>query len=63
METIPAKLTKRLILEIDDLVKIGWYGSRSELLRDAARKIVEQKKLLELEKAVEEDIAWGLHGK
>jgi len=63
MESIPAKLTKRLIGEIDELVKAGWYSSRSELLRDAARKIVEQKKLLELEKAVEEDIEWGLHGK
>jgi len=62
METIPAKLTPRLIAEIDKLVEAGWYSSRSEALRDAARIIVQKHKLKELENAVKEDIEWALYG-
>jgi len=62
MRTVPAKLTPKLIAEIDELVKAGWYASRSEALRDGARNIVEKHKLKELEKAVTEDNQWALHG-
>lgn len=63
MITVPAKLTERLVAEADELISEGWYSSRSELLRDAVRRIVEEKRLEMLEQAVKEDIKWGLYEK
>jgi putative addiction module CopG family antidote len=63
LETIPAKITSKLVAEMDGLIKEGWYANRSEVIRDAVRNLVERKKLSRLETAVEEDIDWGLYGK
>jgi Arc/MetJ-type ribon-helix-helix transcriptional regulator len=62
METVPAKMTKRLILELDKLIEEGWYSNRSEAVRDAVRELVEKKRIVMLEAAVREDIEWGLYG-
>ena len=62
LQTIPAKLTSKLVAELDALIKEGWYANRSEAIRDAVRSTVERKQLARLEAAVEEDIQWGLHG-
>jgi len=62
LQTIPAKLTSKLVAELDALIKEGWYANRSEAIRDAVRTMVERKQLARLEAAVEEDIQWGLHG-
>ncbi len=62
LQTIPAKLTSKLVAELDALIKEGWYANRSEAIRDAVRSMVEGKQLARLEAAVEEDIQWGLHG-
>jgi putative addiction module CopG family antidote len=62
LQTIPAKLTSKLVAELDALIKEGWYANRSEAIRDAVRNMVERKQLARLETAVEEDIQWGLHG-
>ncbi|HLC45848.1 MAG TPA: ribbon-helix-helix domain-containing protein [archaeon] len=63
MVTIPAKLTERLVGEVDVLVKEGLYASRSEAIRDAVRRLVEEMSAKLLEQAIREDIEWGLHGK
>jgi putative addiction module CopG family antidote len=63
LETVTAKLTPRLAAEIDALVEEGWYANRSEAIRDAVRNLVEKMKLSRLEKAINEDIEWGLHAK
>jgi putative addiction module CopG family antidote len=62
LQTIPAKLTSKLVAELDALIKEGWYANRSEAIRDAVRSMVERKQLARLEAAIEEDIQWGLHG-
>jgi len=62
LQTIPAKLTSKLVAELDALIKEGGYANRSEAIRDAVRNMVERKQLARLEAAVEEDIQWGLHG-
>lgn len=62
MQTIPAKVTKRLVIELDELVKQGWYASRSEAIRDAIRELVKKMKLDRLEQAIQEDTRWGLYG-
>ncbi len=62
METVPSRLTKRLLLELDILIKQGWYSNRSEAVRDAVRNLIEKKRVERLEAAVREDVRWGLHG-
>lgn len=62
METIPAKVTEKLVMEIDELVKEGWYANRSEFIRAAIREMIKRTKLEMLEEAIKEDVRWGLHG-
>ena len=44
METVPAKLTEKLIYEADELIKEGWYANKSELIRDAVRELIRKLK-------------------
>ncbi|MBI3587846.1 ribbon-helix-helix protein, CopG family [Candidatus Micrarchaeota archaeon] len=63
MEAIPAKLTHRLVEEMDELVQDGWYANRSELIRDAVRTAIRRLHAERLEAALREDVEWGLSGK
>ena len=63
MQTVPAKLTERLVMEAEELIKEGWYANKSELIRDAVRNLINKTKMQRLEKAIKEDIQWGLYGK
>jgi len=63
MQTVPAKLTEKLVLEAEELIREGWYANKSELIRDAVRDLINKLKLQKLEKAMKEDIEWGLYGK
>lgn len=63
METIPAKITKRLAEEMDEIIEDGWYANRSEFIRDAIRDKLRASKVVLLEAAIKEDVGWGLYGK
>lgn len=63
MEAIPAKITPKLIYEMDALIREGWYANRSELIRDAIRDTIKKLKAERLESAIKEDVKWGLYGK
>lgn len=63
METVPAKLTARLVAEMEEIIKQGWYANKSELIRDAIRELIKKQRVAQLESAIEEDIQWGLYGK
>jgi Arc/MetJ-type ribon-helix-helix transcriptional regulator len=63
MNAIPAKLTPRLVDEIDEIIHEGWYANRSELIRDAVRNMIKKIKAERLEAAIKEDVKWGLYGK
>lgn len=63
METVPAKLTKMLIAEADEIIEEGWYANKSELIRDAVRSLIRKIKAQRLEAAIKEDVEWGLYGK
>lgn len=63
MQAIPAKITPRLLGEMDEIIKEGWYANRSELIRDAVREIIRKTKTERFEAALKEDVQWGLHGK
>jgi len=62
METVPAKLTKRIVEEMEIVIKQGWYANKSELIRDAVRDLIKKQKITQLESAIKEDIHWGLYG-
>lgn len=61
METVPAKLTRRIVIEMEELIKQGWYANKSELIRNAIRELVKKQKVAQLESAIKEDIQWGLY--
>jgi len=61
MKTVPAKLTNRIVTEMEELIKQGWYANKSELIRDAIRELVKKQKVAQLESAIKEDIQWGLY--
>lgn len=63
METVPAKLTKKLVMEADELIAEGWYANKSELIRDAVRELIRRRKAERIEEAIKEDVTWGLYGK
>jgi Arc/MetJ-type ribon-helix-helix transcriptional regulator len=63
MDAIPAKLTPRLIEEMDELIREGWYANRSELIRDAVRETIRRTRVQRLESSIKEDVRWGLSGK
>ena len=60
METVPAKLTKRLVDEAEEIIKEGWYANKSELIRDAVRDLIRKIRVQRLEAAIKEDVKWGL---
>ncbi len=60
MKTLPAKVTQKLIHELDEIVEEGWYSSRSEAVRDAIRQLVRKYHVEKIEKDMEEDIEWGI---
>ena len=62
MQTVTAKITPKLIDELDVLIKEGWYANRSEAIRAAIRELIDKRKYMKLRTAIEEDIEWGLHG-
>src|SRR5579871_6883288 len=63
MDAIPAKLPARLIEEMDQLIREGWYANRSELIRDAVRETIRRTRVQRLESSIKEDVRWGLSGK
>ena len=63
MDTVPAKLTKRLVMEMEELVDEGWYANKSELIRSAVRDLINKTKAERLETAIKEDVEWGLGGR
>ena len=62
MKTIPAKITERLELEMEEIISEGWYANKSEFIRSAIREMIRKTKTESLENAIKEDIEWGLRG-
>ena len=62
MQVVPTKLTKKLVVEIEGLIKDGWYANKSEVIRDAIRDLVKKLKAERLASAIREDVQWGLYG-
>jgi len=41
METVQIRLTKNMLVRIDELIKLGEYPNRSEAVRDSVRRLLE----------------------
>ena len=54
METITteAKLTPKLLEELENIVKEGWHADRSEAIRDAVRKLIMERRLSKEERNI-----------
>ena len=64
METVTteAKLTPKLLEELENIIKEGWYTDRSDAIRDAVRKLIMERRLSKEERNIIKDVEWGLHG-
>ena len=60
--TTEAKLTPKLLEELEKIIQEGWYTDRSEAIRDAVRKLIMERKLSKEERNIIKDVEWGLHG-
>ena len=60
--TIEAKLTPKLLEELEKFIQEGWYADRNDAIRDAVRKLIREKKLTKEELNILKDVEWGLHG-
>ena len=60
--TTEAKLTPKLLEELENIIKEGWYTDRSEAIRDAVRKLIMERRLSKEERNIVKDVEWGLHG-
>ena len=63
MDTVTTKLPHKMLVEIDKLIEAGWYANRSEAIRDGIREVIDRRKHLAMQKAVEEDIEWARNEK
>ena len=64
METITteAKLTPKLLEELENIIQEGQYTDRSEAIRDAVRKPIVERRLSKEEQNIVKDVLWGLSG-
>ncbi len=60
---VEAEITAELSKELNKLVKLGIYRSADEAIMDGIRQVLERvRHLTKEEKAVVEDVKWGLYG-
>jgi Arc/MetJ-type ribon-helix-helix transcriptional regulator len=60
--TIQADVPVRLLTEMQMLVDAGWFRDLDELMLDALRRYVESHRIELMERFIQEDVEWGLHG-
>ena len=60
---LEAEITAELSRELNKLVKLGLYRNKDEVIMDGIRQVLERiRHLTKEEKAIIEDVKWGLHG-
>ena len=63
MEIIQARLTPKLLEEVEKMVKEGLYADRDEASRDAIRRLMREMRHSKEEENLLKDAEWGLYGK
>ncbi|VVB92710.1 Uncharacterised protein [uncultured archaeon] len=60
---VESEITAELSKELNKLVKLGIYRNKDEVIMDGIRQVLERvRHLTKEEKAIIEDVKWGLHG-
>ena len=63
MEIIEAKLTPKLLEEVEKLIKEGLYADRDEAIRDTIRRLIREIRYSKEEENLLKDAEWRLYGK
>jgi len=63
LEIIEAKLTPKLLEEVEKLIKEGLYADRDEAIRDTIRRLIREIRYSKEEENLLKDAEWGLYGK
>lgn len=63
MKTVTFTCPDEIASELDRLVESGWEDSADEAIVEALRRYLRLRQPDVLEKHLEADIAWGLHGR
>jgi Arc/MetJ-type ribon-helix-helix transcriptional regulator len=63
LENIEAKITPKLLEEVEKLIKEGLYADRDEAIRDAIRRLIREIRYTKEEENLLKDAKWGLYGK
>jgi Arc/MetJ-type ribon-helix-helix transcriptional regulator len=60
MKTIEVELPDRVTMELETLVKDGWFADEAEIIRIALLEFVQRNRFALMERFQREDIAWAL---
>jgi len=60
MKTIQVDIPEKLVNEIEEYVKEGWFNNEGELMREALREFIRHHRPMLMEKYMQEDIEWAL---
>jgi hypothetical protein len=60
--TIQADVPVRLLTEMQMLVDARWFRDLDELMLDTLRRYVKSHRSELMERFIQEDVEWGLHG-
>jgi Arc/MetJ-type ribon-helix-helix transcriptional regulator len=60
--TVRAQVPAGLLLQIESLVKDGWFEDVNDVIVDALRRYLEARRPELMESFIWQDVEWGLHG-
>ena len=63
LKTIRARVPDQLYLQMKNLVKDGWFRDQEDVINQALRRFLDSHRPELMEKAIRDDVDWGLHGK
>jgi Arc/MetJ-type ribon-helix-helix transcriptional regulator len=65
METtiVRAQVPTGLLLQLESLIKDGWFEDVNDVIVDALRRYLEARRPELMESYIWHDVEWGLHGK
>ena len=63
MKTINVPLPDKLVAEVENYVKSGWFTDEADLMRTALQEFIRHNRLKLKEQFMKEDIEWALRAK
>jgi Arc/MetJ-type ribon-helix-helix transcriptional regulator len=58
-----AEIPSQMLVEMEALVKAGWFRDMNDLFLEALRRYLDTHRPELIERFIHEDIEWGLHGR